>query len=73
MIECFIIFELSDGDKEKIPFINKERRDSMLDMLDKYLVSFDNGTIIAPDIPNLPSFLLGGQGGVEGPGGMSIQ
>ena len=67
-----IIFELSDETVEEVPYINKEERDGMLTMLDKYLVSFDNGTITVPDLGSMPTFILGGSQ-EEGPGGISMQ
>ena len=68
-----IIFELSDETTEEVSYTNKEERDGMLDMIDKYLVSFDNGTITVPDFGSMPTFVLGGQGPEEGPGGISMQ
>ncbi len=68
-----IVFELSDKEHETVMFDDTEKRDDMLKMLDNYLVSFDNGTITVPDLGGMPTFILGGQGPGEGPGGVSIQ
>jgi len=67
----FIDFTLSNGESEKIKFESEKERNDMLVLLDKYMVSFDEGTIIMPDIPDFPSMLLGGGG--EGPGGIQMQ
>jgi len=45
----------------------------MLKMLDEYLVSFDNGAIIAPNMSSIPGFILGGSGEGEGPDGIPMQ
>jgi len=73
MDNATIIFELHDREPETVVFDSEEERNGMLDMLDKYLVSFDNGTITVPDFGSIPTFVLGGQGPEEGPGGVSIQ
>jgi hypothetical protein len=73
MDNATIIFELSSKENETVMFDSEEERDGMLDMIDKYLVSFDNGTITVPDLGSMPTFILGGQGPEEGPGGVSIQ
>jgi len=68
-----IIFELNNKENETVMFDSIEERDGMLNMLDKYLVSFDDGTITVPDLRSMPTFILGGQGQDEGPGGISLQ
>jgi len=63
-----IIFELTGEATEAVSFDSKKSRDAMLVLVDKYLISFDDGTIIASTMPNFP-FILGGPG-EEGPGGV---
>ena len=68
-----IVFLFSDGEEIVIPFDEKEKRDSMLTLVDRFLVSFDNGTTIADDLPSaLQSMILSGGGPIEG-GGFPMQ
>ena len=71
--DTHIRFVLSEGNSETVTFDSKEERDGMLDQLDKCLVSFDNGTIVMPDLSDIPIFSFGGQEPTEGPGGISMQ
>lgn len=72
-LDISIMFDLLTGARIEVTFKSKSERDDMLKLLDKFLVDFDDGTVILPEINNLPTFILGGQGPTEGPGGISIQ
>ena len=68
-----IVLKLIDGESEEIFYNDIQKRDEMLELLDKYLIAFDDGVVTMPDLHDIPMFTLGGQGPTEGPGGISIQ
>ena len=69
-----IRFDLIDGSQENIEFKTAQERDEMLQTLDKYLVTFDNGIIKSSKTKNMPSFIIDDTDlGGSGPGGISMQ